>query len=123
VSRFKSFAGNDLDVSDRGALVGVFSGMAGLMGRTTTLVGFRGSCPNTCAALDGIGGVGTLWVVLPNEGMFMPKIFFFGLLIGSMRSAFFSSLTARHCSRKSCVTINTSSLLIESVIVSALNTT
>jgi hypothetical protein len=38
-----TLAGNDLLVSERGALVGVLNGRDGLIGLTTTLVGLRGS--------------------------------------------------------------------------------
>jgi hypothetical protein len=64
-------------------LVGVWRGTAGLIGRTTALVGLRGSFPKTWAALDGIAGAGVGVELLPNVGRCIPKIFFFGLFTGS----------------------------------------
>lgn len=90
---------------------------AGLIGRTTALVGFRGSCPRICAAFEGIAGTGVL--DLPKDGIFIPNSFFLGLLIGSRRSGFFSALATRHSSRRSCLKIMISSLGVESALISS----
>jgi hypothetical protein len=78
-----TLGGKDFEVSERGTLVGVLRRCAGLTGRASITLCFRAEVPNTCAAFDGIGGVGALFTGLVKGLRMLLNSFFFGLLVVS----------------------------------------
>ena len=72
-----SFAGRDLDVSDRGTEIPLE-----IIARGENFLVFTGGlAPINLAAFRGIGGVGALLMTALEKGMLTPKIFFFGLRV------------------------------------------